>query len=329
MKILTISIAAYNVEKFLREALDSICESNVLDDIEVIVVDDGSKDKTGLIGKEYEKKYPFSVKCIIKKNGGHGSTINVGLKNATGKYFRVLDGDDWVDSQGLSNFVKKLKTINSDIIVSRTKVVYPDYQESVTFDYLKEGKEYQITPDYPYDICALSTMTVKTDLIKNKGIHITENSFYVDLEFVIYSILCSRNFNYINENVYMYRRGMDEQSVNKKVMIKNLKMLENVNKNLFTIVDSYSSTQKIKRFALKRLINSTGALYRIYFLLEDIGECKKKIDEFETYLKINHREDYRYLSKDIFIKSIRFMKGIFIPSIRFIYIKRCRKKGLI
>ena len=93
-KTLSIVIPAYNVEKFLNNTLDSFVEDSVLADIEVLIVDDGSKDKTAEIGNVYAQKYPNTFRVISKENGGHGSTINVGIREAVGKYFKVVDGDD-------------------------------------------------------------------------------------------------------------------------------------------------------------------------------------------------------------------------------------------
>ena len=92
-KILTISIAAYNVEKFLRSTLNSLCEQTVIEDLEIFVVDDGSTDETLCIAQEYEKKFPDSFFAVHKENGGYGSTVNYSIAHATGKYFKLLDGD--------------------------------------------------------------------------------------------------------------------------------------------------------------------------------------------------------------------------------------------
>ena len=95
-KLLTISIAAYNVEQYLKKCLDSFIEPSIMSQLEVLIVNDGSKDSTLEIAREYEKKYPDTFKAIDKPNGGHGSTINTAIENATGKYFKVIDSDDCV-----------------------------------------------------------------------------------------------------------------------------------------------------------------------------------------------------------------------------------------
>ena len=118
-KILSVSIASYNVEKFIRKALDSCCIPEIMDRLEVLVVNDGSTDGTLQIAREYEKQYPQTFRVIDKKNGGYGSTVNASIQAATGKYFRLLDGDDWFDRDGLVKMIgegifKNLKTPCTD-----------------------------------------------------------------------------------------------------------------------------------------------------------------------------------------------------------------------
>ena len=110
-KVLTITIPSYNVEKYLNQTLDSFIQEEILADIEVLIVDDGSKDRTPLIGKEYEEKYPGTFRVISKENGGHGSTINRGILEARGRYFKVVDGDDWVNTGDFVKLVKPLRPV--------------------------------------------------------------------------------------------------------------------------------------------------------------------------------------------------------------------------
>ena len=95
-KVLTVVIPSFNVEKYLRQTLESLRNEEILEDVEVLIVDDGSTDGTAKIGKEYEKRYPQTYRVISKTNGGHGSTINCGIEQSRGTFFKVVDGDDWV-----------------------------------------------------------------------------------------------------------------------------------------------------------------------------------------------------------------------------------------
>ena len=117
-KILSISVAAYNAENWLNRCIDSMVIPEILELIEIIIVNDGSSDKTLEIAKQYESLYPQSIVVINKDNGGHGSTINVAKKIAKGKYFKVVDADDWVNRDGFIALVNRLVSIKKDIVFS-------------------------------------------------------------------------------------------------------------------------------------------------------------------------------------------------------------------
>ena len=104
-KILTVTIPSYNVEAYLEDCLESFVNSEVMDDIEVLIVNDGSSDNTVKIAQRYVDKYENTFRLINKENGGHGSTINTGVREAKGKYFKVVDGDDWVDTRDRKSVV--------------------------------------------------------------------------------------------------------------------------------------------------------------------------------------------------------------------------------
>lgn len=107
-KVLTIVIPTYNMEKFISRCLDSLLILNI-NDVEILVINDGSRDNSSKIAHEYQEKYPLSIKVIDKENGNYGSCINVALSMATGKYFRILDADDYFDNKSFANYVDMLK----------------------------------------------------------------------------------------------------------------------------------------------------------------------------------------------------------------------------
>ena len=121
MKILSVAIPCYNSAAYMERAINSLLIGN--DDIEILIINDGSTDNTAEIGKKYEEKYPGICKLINKENGGHGDAVNCGLENATGHYFKVVDSDDWVDSGVLVkilNFLRGLvvSKIDLDLLIS-------------------------------------------------------------------------------------------------------------------------------------------------------------------------------------------------------------------
>ena len=117
-KLLTITVPTYNVEKYLAQCLDSFVLEEDRELLEVLIVNDGSTDTSADIAKTYVERYPDVFTLINKENGGHGSTINAGIKAATGKYFKVVDSDDWVDKAAMKNLMECLKKSDSDLVYS-------------------------------------------------------------------------------------------------------------------------------------------------------------------------------------------------------------------
>ena len=112
MKYISFAIPCYNSEAYMAQAIESILPGG--EDVEILIVNDGSKDRTAEIGKEYEEKYPGIVKLINKENGGHGDAVNAGLSHASGKYFKVVDSDDWVDRISLMKILNVLKNFEEE-----------------------------------------------------------------------------------------------------------------------------------------------------------------------------------------------------------------------
>lgn len=218
MKILTISIAAYNVGDYLDKALSSLIGSDVIDDLEIVIVNDGSTDGTCDVAYKYVDKYPKSIQVIDKENGGYGSTINAALQVATGKYFKLLDGDDWFDADNLRKFIDILSTANADI-------VFTDYTEF----YEHNGTTKLCAQPYRQDelfefsdvqtIC-MHAMAVRTGIIRD--MRITEKCFYTDLEYVLKCYLNAENAIYYPINVYCYRLGREGQSVSLSGLLKHI-----------------------------------------------------------------------------------------------------------
>ena len=132
MKYISFVVPCYNSEDYMEKCIDSLLVGK--DDVEIIIVDDGSSDKTGKIADSYQKKYPSIVKAIHQENGGHGAGINTGLKHAKGKYFKVVDSDDWVDEHAYLELLKNIKNIDSDLIIMNYVYSYVDGRRDQTIN---------------------------------------------------------------------------------------------------------------------------------------------------------------------------------------------------
>ena len=138
-KKITFVIPAYNAEPYLKKCLDSFWDTAIMDKIEVLIVNDGSSDQTVQIAQAYVKRNPGMYKLINKENGGHGSVINIGSKLASGKFFKVIDADDWVVTDNLAAFVECLEKCDADIVLTPFHMIH-----------MMNGKkkEYRIKKEY-------------------------------------------------------------------------------------------------------------------------------------------------------------------------------------
>lgn len=232
-KLLTISIAAYHVEKYLPECLDSFVLPEYTDELEVLVINDGSGEGINQVFSVYGEKYPRIFRLIDKENGGHGSTINTGIREAQGKYFKSVDGDDCVYKEGLRALLEYLKNTQADMIVT-------DYE---TFDDLSGKIQGHFSGAFPgrkagqlYDFDEVSgdifvnmhAVTFRTELLKGMGRFLDEHCFYVDAQYRLYPIPYIGKTAFLNANVYRYRLGRENQSMAIRSMQKNCSQHERV-----------------------------------------------------------------------------------------------------
>ena len=224
-KLLTVVIPAYNIEKYEEQCLSSFVKPKALPEIEVLVVNDGSSDRTVEIAEKYVQKYPDIFRVINKENGGHGSTINRGIEEARGTYFKVVDGDDWVDGAAFGKLVRFLHTAKSDFIVNRYCWVHNQTGEKKLefespFPGVSYGREYAFSEVSGKTFLKMHALTIKTELLR-KIPKIDEHCFYVDMEYVLFPIPYVRTVTFLEEVIYQYRIGLAGQSMDMKSMQKN------------------------------------------------------------------------------------------------------------
>lgn len=287
-KILTVSVAAYNVEKYIRKTLDSLIVPEILDKLEVLVVDDGSTDNTLAIAKEYEEKYPNTFRAVHKENGGYGSTINYSVIYAKGKYFKQLDGDDWFHTDMLLSFVELLERVDTDCVYTQRIDCYETTDKQFTvghLNYLTEGK-YKFCDTEFIDIISMHETTIKTKILQEMNLNITEHCFYTDIEFVSLPIPYLQNFYVWHSPIYMYRLGREGQSVSVVGWKKHYKELETVFWRILNIYNALDESEVHKRQLLMYWLRViVVGLLRRYCVLLFSKEHFKEIRNFERKLR--------------------------------------------
>lgn len=226
-KLVTFAIAAYNSEKFLEKCLDSFLiadgEEGYEKRMEVLIVNDGSKDATEEIALQYQKNYPEIYRVISKANGGHGSVINRAVKEAKGKYFKVIDADDWIEKESLGSFLKGLEQTNVDVVLTHYKTYDVRTGEIVWWKTFLEDydREYDLTDVWKdwksMDRClTFHGITYRTSFYKQWGIELVEHVFYEDHQYATIPCCYAASIQPIDKCLYIYRIGDIKQSVSDK-----------------------------------------------------------------------------------------------------------------
>ena len=309
-KLLSIIVPAYNVEKYLEKTLDS-CEINdkeIQKKYEVIIVKDGSVDNTHNIAQKYVDKYADTetFRIIDKENGGYGSTINIGIKVAYGKYIKILDGDDWYNTVALKQLINLLGDTKSDAVLTDYTSVHDCTGEHKLY-------HYDLTPNILLDTeqitnvpqnLEMHAICYRTDIFRKYKITITEHCFYTDTEFLLYPLPYVKTIQYYPLDLYQYRIGREGQSVSPTQIIAHTSDQELLMKNM----NAYFNREipdRNKTLISKRMSIVYGS-YIIGLLLSPC--CKsnhKKLKEFIRLLKSKHHEQY----KDIVNKKIVLLEN--------------------
>ena len=246
MKYITFTIPSYNSQEYMRHVIDNLVA--VGDDIEVIIVNDGSTDDTGKIADEYQNKYPTIVKAIQKENGGHGSGVMAGLHSATGLYYKVVDSDDWVETNDvitMIDLIKKHLEEKVDIDLYITNYIYEHASDNSTFS-MNYRKYLPIDKVFTWnDIKRIGLETVflmhslmyKTEKLRESGMNLPNHTFYVDDIYAYVPLPFMQNLYYRDLDFYHYFIGRADQSINYGTMCKRYEQQVRVFKIMF---ESYS-----------------------------------------------------------------------------------------
>ena len=292
-KILSISIAAYNSEKYIEKALDSIIKTKYLDEIEIFVVDDGGTDNTLSIACEYEKNYPGIIIPVHKENGGYGSTVNYTIQKATGKYYRLLDGDDWLLSDKLDSYIELLKnTQHLEMLVTDVVNYFEltgEKKDRIPNWVKLENGVYDLNdPDFKY-LFSMWQLTVSTEQLRNVWSDLPEHTLYTDQLFV-YNCLCSCNKVMIHHlPVYCYRIGREGQSVDAVSRKKHLPDLRRVFK---CMLDRYKIDNSSKKSLEKRVETLYAQIIKTLLMYKRSTKVYRKIKRLEGIVKNDAPEIY-------------------------------------
>lgn len=262
MKLLTFAIPCYNSQDYMEHCIESILPGG--EDIEILIIDDGSTDRTAEIADNYAKRYPSIIRAIHQENGGHGEAVNAGIRNAEGLYFKVVDSDDWVDAEAYKKIMQTLK----DLTGSKTTL---DMLLS-NYVYEKEGvknKKVMRQTGFPKDrlftwsdvrhfykghYILMHSVIYRTKLLRECGLELPKHTFYVDNIYVYKPLPFVRTMYYLDVDFYRYFIGREDQSVNESVMISRIDQQIRVNKIMLEDVNLWKvSNPKCRKYMFNYL----------------------------------------------------------------------------
>lgn len=302
-KILSLIVPSFNSSAYLRKCLDSLIIEG--EDVEIIVVDDGSSDETLAIATEYEVKYPGVIKAISQPNKGHGGAINTGLSIARGLYIKIVDSDDWLNTNGLKKIVERLKNLTEkpDMLLNN-------------FIIDKVGKKHKTVMHYRKSLPADMTLTwddtmrlklgryimmhaviYKKEVLIKSRLVLPEHTFYVDYIYVYQPFPYVESIYYMDIDLYHYFIGREDQTVTEQNHIKNIHHQIAVNKQMMNILNENWNGNKIKSHRLRNYMVSYLTICTVItsalFLVEGSKSSLDQKTELWHYLKQENAQIYQ------------------------------------
>jgi Glycosyltransferases involved in cell wall biogenesis len=302
MKILSIVVPCYNSEAYMKKCIESLLVGG--DDVEIIIVDDGSSDNTSRIADLYQAEYPEIIKAVHQENGGHGDAVNTGLHNATGIYFKVVDSDDWVNEQAYKKILGSLKRIlaapdSVDMVISNFVYEKQGVKRKKIMHYRSAlPKEQIFTWNQVKKFCKgqyilMHSVIYRTKLLLSCGLELPKHTFYVDNLFVFKPLPYVETMYYVDVNFYRYFIGRDDQSVNETVMIRRIDQQIRVNKMMIdTFLEREIQNNKLRKYMINYLDIIT-TVSSIMLICSGTKENLGKKEELWKYLRNSDKSLYR------------------------------------
>ena len=294
MKLLSVGIPSYNSQDYLEHCVESLVPGG--DKVEILIIDDGSKDNTAQIADALEAKYPGIVRPIHQENGGHGEAVNAGLRNATGLFYKVVDSDDWVGAEAYATILSKLEQFAAtgdmpDMIISNfiydkqgvTHKKVMEYRKYLPVDRMFTWEEANKMPTGTYIL--MHSVIYRTEMLKASGMVLPKHTFYVDNIFVFYPLPFVKKLYYIDADFYHYFIGREDQSVQEAVMMKRIDQQLRVNRIMIdTMAGKKIENPKVWEY-MRNYLDIICTISSILLIRIGTKDALQKKDELWDYLK--------------------------------------------
>ena len=312
-KLITFAVPCYNSAAYMRHCIETLLSAG--EQAEIILVDDGSvKDDTPAICDEYAAKYPTIVKAIHQENGGHGEGVNQGIRNATGLYYKVVDSDDWLDTDALKKVLERLTTLVArgtapDLMICNYVYEHVEDGTSHTVRYTNVFPQNRLFSWMhvghfrPDQNLLMHSAMYRTQVLRQCGMVLPKHTFYVDNIFVYQPLPYVKSMYYMDLDLYRYFIGRADQSVNERVMVSRVAQQVRVTRLMIDSHDLnavYQENKKLARYMISYL-SMMMTISSIFLIIDGSPEALGQKTELWEYLRtvdsgIYHKMKYRSIS---------------------------------
>lgn len=301
MKLLSVVVPCYNSEQYMRKCIDSLLIGG--EEVEIIIVNDGSVDGTPEIANDYGSRYPDIVKVIHQENGGHGEAVNAGIRNATGLFFKVVDSDDWVSEGPYRKILEVLEEMTRsgarlDMLISNFVYDKVGARRKKVMKYttaLPENRIFtwnEVKHFHKGQYILMHSVIYRTQILRECGLELPKHTFYVDNIFVFNPLPYVKTMYYLNVNFYRYFIGREDQSVNEEVMIRRIDQQLKVNKLMIDYIQlSKLNNRKLRNYMISYL-DIIMTVSSIMLIKSGTDENYAKKQELWEYLKKHDKRLY-------------------------------------
>ena len=307
MKLLSFAVPCYNSEAYMEKCIESLLPGGK--DVEILIVDDGSSDRTAEIADAYAERYPGIIRAIHQPNGGHGAAVNTGLKNAAGIYFKVVDSDDWLDRDSYLRVLKRLRTlIKLNTLPDMFLANYVYEKEGSKHKKVMRQKGFPKEKMFGWDdvghlveghYILMHSVIYRTQMLRDCGLQLPEHTFYVDNIYVYKPLPYVNNMYYMDVDLYRYYIGREDQSVNEQTMIRRIDQQILVNKIMFADVNLLAVKDKKCRRYMFNYLEIVTTITVTLAILSGTKENLNKRDELWSYMKQTDRQLYNKLHHSV------------------------------
>lgn len=307
MKLLSFAVPCYNSEAYMEKCIESLLPGGK--DVEILIVDDGSSDRTAEIADAYAAQYPDIIQAIHQPNGGHGAAVNTGLKHASGVYFKVVDSDDWLDRDSYLRVLKRLRTlIKLNTLPDMFLANYVYEKEGNKHKAVMRQKGFPKEKMFSWDdvghlfkghYILMHSVIYRTQMLHDCGLQLPEHTFYVDNIYVYKPLPYVKNMYYMDVDLYRYYIGREDQSVNEQTMIRRIDQQIRVNKIMFADVNLLAVKDKKCRRYMFNYLEIVTTITVTLAILSGTKENLHKRDELWEYMKQTDRQLYNKLHHSV------------------------------